>query len=136
MLAALALSGCASLTAFFDAQKEKHQTATGPVAATEAAPVRLVAAYTLEIEAPSDLRKLLQEHLDLARFQRTAEADRLNSVELDRLSSTTPAQAKSLLETEGYFNSHVTLSRKPASAGAAEEIRVAVDPGPRTQVSA
>ncbi len=133
VLAALALSGCAGLTTFFSGDKEAAKP-VGPVEAAASAP-RMVAAYTLEVDAPSDLRKLLLEHLDLARFQRTDEADRLSTVELDRLTSTTPNQAKSLLETEGYFNAHVVLSRTPAKAGAPERVHVAVEPGPQARVT-
>lgn len=141
LLAALALSGCASLTSYFggngDGNKQDDKTAekaVGPVEAAASAP-RPVANYQLEVDAPSNLRKLLQEHLDLARFQRTEQDERLSQVELDRLCSTTPAQARALLETEGFFNAHVELSRSPATAGAPERIVVKVEPGPQARVS-
>ena len=129
--AALTLTGCASLSRFFNAGEEKPAEVASPVADAASAP-RMVVAYDLEIDAPSDLRKLLLAQLDLARFQRTDEADRLSAVELDRLSTTTPAQARALLETEGYFNSQVVLSRKP---GTPEVVHVNVQPGPRTRIS-
>lgn len=121
----LSLSGCATVTGWFGEPK--------PVTASTAAPpaARKFANYVLTVEAPGELRDLLLEHLDLARFQRTEEAERLSSVELDRLSTTTPAQARALLETEGFFNAEVVLSREP---GTPETVRVQVKPGPQTRV--
>ncbi len=140
ILVALTLSGCAGLKNFFsggdDADGKRAEKAVGPVEAAASAPRRRLAAYTLEVDAPAAPKKLLIEHLDLARFQRTEESDRLSTVELDRLSSSTPAQARALLETEGYFNAHVVLTRRPATAGAPELVHVAVESGPQARVSA
>lgn len=132
MLLMLALlSGCASLSGLFgkDEDADEAGAGSGPAAEKQAAK-RLVAAYELKVEAPnSELRSLLGEHLDLARFQRTEESERLSSIELDRLIATTPAEAKSLLETAGYFNAEVTMARPTP-----EEVLVQVQPGPRARV--
>ena len=45
-----------------------------------------------------------------------------------------PAQARALLETEGYFNARVDARRDDASAPPV--VRIAVEPGPRTLVQA
>ena len=85
---ALLLAGCSSLP-FFSKKDDKP--------APEASADRAV--YSLEVEAPSDLRKLLQTYLDLARFQNAPATDSINTVELDRLAAAAPSQARTLLET-------------------------------------
>src|SRR6218665_1862516 len=121
LAATFLLSACASLGQLFS---------TEPAQAAKP-PVRTVVAYELEVEAPSEPRSLLMEHLDLARFQRTEESERLSAIELDRLAATTPAQGRGLLETLGFFNATVTLSR-PAE----NKVLVEVAPGPRAHITA
>jgi translocation and assembly module TamA len=116
LLAALLAAGCSTL----DASREPK-----PEAAPRAEP-----AYRLDIQAPdAALRTLLEQHLDLARF-RTAAAgtEAPTPAELDRLVAATPAQARALLETEGYFNADVRAERHDGG------FRVVVQPGPRTLV--
>ncbi len=118
------LGGCASFP--------KGGEANAPDA--PATPAR--AAYRLQVDAPEPLRKLLSEYLDLARFQSAPEADSIEGAELERLMRATPAQARELLETEGYFNAKVTV---PAATGGDDGlplVRVIVEPGPRPTVSA
>ncbi len=145
---ALALGGCASTG--------KGQAAAAPAAAASAPAGR--AEYRLEVLAPDALRPLLQNYLDLARFQNAPVADGITSAELDRLIAAAPAQVRSLLETEGYFNPTVKVGRVTAPAGntAVEYVgaianrltgssivadpntpllRVEVEPGPRVAVS-
>ena len=45
-----------------------------------------------------------------------------------------PAQARGLLETEGYFNADVKVTREDGPNGR-PLLRVAVNPGPRTTVA-
>lgn len=116
------LTGCSSLGRVLGRAEPK------PPAAAASAP-RPVVSYTLEIDAPSDLRALLSRHLDLARFQSADEADRLSAIELDRLVASTRVQALALLETEGYFNAEVEVAR----AGS-DRVTIAVKPGPRAAV--
>jgi translocation and assembly module TamA len=86
------------------------------------------------IEAPSALRDLLQRHLDLVRLGLFQPGDVAES-EWSRLIDATPAQARSLLQTEGYFNPQVLLQRIPGRAqGQADVVRLQVDPGVRAQV--
>ncbi len=92
------------------------------------------AQYRLEVDAPRPLKRLLAEHLDLARFRDAPASAGLTDEELDRLIATTPEQARALLGTEGYFNAQVRASREPAQAGQRPLVRVQVDPGPRTVV--
>ena len=96
--------------------------AVTPVAgdAAEDDPDGRLVTWNLEIDAPEELRPLLLQYLDLARFQRHGD-DRITRGELNRLLAATPAQARSLLETEGYFRADVHVS-------------AAVDPGLGPQV--
>ena len=128
-LALLGLSGCSTISGWLG--DEKPKAAAEAAATTAAANARKIANYELSVDAPGDSRALLMEHLDLARFQRTDVAERLSAVELDRLAATTPSQARTLLETEGFFNSEVVLSRE---AGPPEQVNVQVKTGPQTEV--
>jgi len=132
VLATVALSGCSTISGWLGDKKPEAEAATNSAAVAAAeANARKIANYELTVDAPGDSRALLMEHLDLARFQRTDVAEQLSAVELDRLAATTPAQARSLLETQGFFNSEVVLSRE---AGPSELVKVQVKTGPQTQV--
>jgi len=96
---AASLVGCSSLPFFGDKDKD----------AAQAEP--LITQYELEVDAPKPLDKLLLDYLDLGRFQKTPRVDAITSSELDRLAAAAPAQARALLETEGYFNATVTIAR-------------------------
>jgi translocation and assembly module TamA len=131
LLAALLLAGCASLGGILGRDEDE----AGKRAAGTAAegPTRVV--FVLELEAPQALRALLGEHLDLARFQRLPEDQALSAAELDRLAAAAPAQARALLETEGYFNPTLSLSHPAPQADGLARVRLVVEPGPRTQVA-
>jgi translocation and assembly module TamA len=98
----------------------------------EAEPPR-PAQFRLDVEAPSELRALLLQHLDLARLQYAAEADSLTRSEIDRLVAAASAQALSLLETEGYFNPIVKVQRVEDGAEP-PLLRMTVVPGPRAVI--
>jgi translocation and assembly module TamA len=112
----LALCGCAGLKKA--AGKDDRQAAAAP-------------AVRLQVEAPGELAALVERNLDLARLPALAPGVRLSDAELDRLIAVAPAQTRSLLETEGYFNADVKVERL---AGDPPTVRVAVDPGPRARV--
>jgi translocation and assembly module TamA len=123
------LSGCAALTS---------AAAPPGAAASAAAPTPTPtqrAEYRLDVQAPDELRRLLLNYLDLARFQNAPATEGINADELDRLMRAAPAQARELLETEGYFNATVTLP-PVTREGELPLVRVIVEPGPRTTVSA
>jgi translocation and assembly module TamA len=112
-----------------------------PDAGRRAAP----AAWRVEVDAPSDLRDLLSRHLDVARYRAQVgpqtDADNtaapvMTQGELRRLVATTPAQARQLLETEGYFAAQVRATLTPAaSPGDEAVVQVQVEPGPQSVVS-
>lgn len=98
-------------------------------------PVDAPAVYSLDIQVEDDTRdnrlaKLLGQHLDIARYRASKAA--LSRVELARLAAAAPAQAETLLETEGYFNAKARVER---DADDASRIRLLVAPGPVTRVA-
>ena len=123
---ALVASGCANfaLPGFGAAKADAAATA-------ETAEVTV---FQLDVRAPEPLRKLLLRHLDLARFQSAPAADSITPSELERLLRAAPAQARALLETEGYFNAEVGVSREPVEAGL-PRLRMVVTPGARSRVA-
>lgn len=122
VLAALVCAGCSLLPQ----RPAAEASAPAPSAPVDANPD--VAAYSLVIEAPDDARALLERWLDLARFRDSSGADALTSAELDRLVALAPAQARTLLETEGWFTPTVRARRDGVT------VRVTVDPGPRARI--
>ncbi len=120
------LGGCANLSAWLP-----KPASEGAAAGVVRNPDR--ADYRIEVVAPAELRTLLITYLDLSRFQNAPETDGITASELDRLIVAAPAQARSLLETEGYFNAEVSVG-KVATAGSAPLVQVQVTPGPRAVV--
>lgn len=106
--------------------------ASGDPAAAATGP----ALIDLQVDAPGTLQRLLATQLDLARLTRVEGSDAISDTELARLIAAAPAQARSLLETEGYFEPVVQVHREPpASPDGLPRVRVSVDPGPRVRVS-
>jgi translocation and assembly module TamA len=94
----------------------------------------------VQIDAPDELKRLLDTHLDLARLVRVASGEvnePISESELRRLENATPAQARALLATEGYMAAQVRTQREDGEGVTARpRVRVLVEPGVRTQVSA
>jgi translocation and assembly module TamA len=88
--------------------------------------------YKVQIDASRQLEKLLEENLDLVRFQGNA---KMSMDQLQRLVKITPDQAKTLLETEGYYSAKVTAGLD-TKGGGNPVVRVIVDPGPAVEVGA
>ena len=122
-LLSFALAGCASLPFFGDKDDDSGE---------EREP--LVAQYDIEVEAPDPLKTLLLDYLDVSRFQKAPRSEAVTSTELDRLAAQVPAQAKTLLETEGYFSAEVTIARSDPP-GALPLLKIVVVPGPRVAVT-
>lgn len=91
--------------------------------------------WQLKVQAPGDLKALLERHLDLARYAEAANRDPAQAIsrsELRRLVAATPAQARELLEAQGYFNAQVTAEL--GSERDKPEVQIQVNPGPLTRV--
>ena len=91
-------------------------------------------AFTLEVDAPKEVRELLEKHLELKRFQYQADLQRR---ELTRLLGATDANVRDLIGTLGYFSPTVTVELKdtPDSTEAPRQVKVNVDPGPATTIA-
>ena len=119
---ALALSGCSLLS------KKEEEPADPAAAAATGKP-----AFTLEVEAPKEIRELLEKHLELKRFQHQSDLQRR---ELTRLLGATDANVRDLIGTLGYFSPTVTVEVKetPDSEEAPRTVTVNVEPGPQTVI--
>ena len=117
------LAGCASVPFFGKDADADARTPTEPQ----------VALYELEVRAPGSLRQLLLDYLDLSRFQKAPASEAITPAELERLAAAAPAQARSLLETEGYFDADVKVTRRDVPGGL-PRVEVDVLPGPRVVV--
>ncbi len=128
------LSGCAVLA---PPSKPQAAAATDQTAGAAADAPATGARWAVRVEAPDRLAALLQQHLDIARLPALAGDEPVPDAELSRLLDATPTQVRELLQTEGFFAPQVRLARERDEAtagGAAERIRVIVEPGPRTRI--
>lgn len=112
LLAAALLGGCAALQP--PPSPEPGQVPVSPLRVT--------------VEAPDPLDELLQRHLDLARLSTFTGSERVEEAELARLLAAAPAQARELLQTEGYFDARVEASRD------GDAVTVRVRPGERVRI--
>ena len=132
VLALLLLHGCALLPAGM----RPGPPATEPLQlleGREAGPRSL--GVRIDIEAPADLKALLERHLDLVRLGRIAR-DEVDDTEWTRLIDAAPAQVRQLLLTEGYVAPKVMLQRQPGrSSGQPDVVLLQVDPGQRARIS-
>ena len=116
--AALLLSGCSLLS-----PKDKEAEAMG--IDTSGPP-----AFTLEVDAPKQVRALLEQHLELKRFRHQPDLQRR---ELTRLLGATDANVRELIGTLGYFSPTVTVELTDTpEEDAPRKVVVKVDPGPPT----
>jgi translocation and assembly module TamA len=100
-----------------------------PGVATPEPPSRAIA-YTVRIDAPRNLRSLLEDNLDLMRWRGNP---RLDLEQLQRLVRSTPDEVKTLIATEGYYSPKVSAGID--TSGGEPVARIIVDPGPAVKVS-
>ncbi|QBE63236.1 autotransporter assembly complex protein TamA [Pseudoduganella lutea] len=100
-----------------------------------AAPLALYAAeglqYNVRVNAPGDLDDLLEENLDLLKYRGNPRTD---IEQLRRMVRTTPAQANTLLATEGYYSPTVNVQLD--ESGTSPQVTVDVTPGEPVLVGA
>jgi len=101
-------------------------------AAAPADAVRPGTVPRLVVDAPGPLKDLLTKYLDLARAITLPDAATVSDAEWSRLIAATPAQARALLQPQGYFSAQAQVSRE---AGPPPLVRLQVDTGPVTAVS-
>lgn len=80
--------------------------------------------YQVQIDAPADLKALLEQNLELIRWRGNA---RVDAEQLQRLYRQTPEEIKALLETEGYYSA--AIAPQIEQQGAAWQVRLHVTPG-------
>ncbi|MFM7533430.1 MAG: autotransporter assembly complex protein TamA, partial [Rubrivivax sp.] len=137
---AMLLPGCAWLPAAGGPAAERAGLAGGAAQAS-AGPAGLagpgttgVAAVRVDVEAPPELKALLERHLDLVRLAQISRAEVVGDSELARLVEAAPEQVRELAATEGYFTPRVTIERSPAAGREPERVRLQLEPGPPTRI--
>lgn len=120
----LLLSGCSLLPS-----KEKSHDAQA-VASISDNP-----SFTLKVEAPDDVRTLLEKHMELQRFRQQPDLQRR---ELSRLLGAADRNIRNLIGTLGYFSPTIALEIQDAPEESDERfvVIVRVEPGPPAQISA
>lgn len=111
---ALLAGGCASLS-----DTEAQAAAPEP---------SRVATLQVQIDAPDALAALLTRHLDIVRLSTLEGEDTVSELELSRLIAAAPAQARELLQTEGYFDPELRIARD------GDRVRLTVRPGERARI--
>lgn len=131
---AMLLGGCSLLTPAPDGNGD----GTGPRAPSGPP------AFQLIVEAPAPLKSLIEKNLDLARLRLATAGEPIAGDELTRLLDAAPAQARRLLETEGYFNAQVEVTAMdplpvaadaPVPAAAADAASAPAPAVPRVKVT-
>ncbi|HEY5579708.1 MAG TPA: outer membrane protein assembly factor, partial [Rhodoferax sp.] len=128
MLAAVMLAGAPTWL------RAQETTSSAPVAASTpdvpASPAQ--SAFELTIEAPDEIRELLQRHLELLRYRALTD---LSDSELTRLLLDADQNARELVATLGYFSPDIKFEQKASSSGAATRLlTLNVVPGEPTLV--
>jgi translocation and assembly module TamA len=133
LAAALLGGGCASLRGA--AAVDPAADPADPAARASAQVPETMSGVRLEIDAPNELRTLLERHLDLVRLGRISREE-VDDSEWSRLIDAAPVQVRELLQTEGYFQPVVTMEREGRGAdGQPELVRLRVQPGERARIS-
>lgn len=103
--------------------------ATGQAPAISAAEF----SFDIRIDAPEEVRGLLERHLQLQRYREVSDLD---TRELERLLVLAREDATELLGTLGYFEPQLELRQEAGDGGQRPVIVLRVNPGPATQVRA
>jgi translocation and assembly module TamA len=89
-------------------------------------------AFDVSIEAPEEIKQLLQQHLELLRYRALAD---LSDSELDRLLSAAEQNTRELVATLGYFSPEIHIDRLALSSAASNrQARLSVAPGAPARV--
>lgn len=93
-------------------------------------PLCAQAAYKVQFDAPRELESLLEDNLELVRYQ---DRDDLSEAQVDFLIATVPEQIAKLLATEGYFSAETKVETSTESGR--RTVMLTVVPNKRTMVS-
>jgi translocation and assembly module TamA len=111
------------------AQEAVTNPAQDPVRDPAQAEAKTGLHYNVRIDAPRNLRELLENNLDLMRWRGNA---RMDIEQLQRLVRLAPEQVKTLIATEGYYTPQVSAGLD--TSGATPVVRVIVETGPAVEV--
>lgn len=101
-------------------------TPRGAVGTTQAQPE--VTAFDIEVKAPTEVRELLERHLELRRYRAVTDLD---EAELARLIVLAERNVRNLVGTLGYFSPRISITREGTEQR--PNIVVAVEPGEFTR---
>ncbi len=128
-VAVMGFSGCALLGGAPAAAAPGAASEAGLAAAPAAPPDKQ--GLRIEIEAPDDLKLLLERFLDIVRLGKLARAE-VDDAEWSRLLDAAPTQVKDLLQTEGYFAPKIQLVPDSEQGNL---VRLRIDPGQRARIA-
>ena len=90
-------------------------------------------AFTLAIDAPDDVREMLERNLDVLRYRDLVD---LSDSELARLLLAAEQDARELVATLGYFSPTITVEPPVSASGAVSRtLQLRVEPGEPTVIS-
>lgn len=87
--------------------------------------------YDVDIDAPEEIKTLLEKNLDLIRWRGNEQID---STQLKRLYRNTPDEIRQLVETEGYYSPVIEMEMQEREDGHSR-ILIHVDPGKLVRVA-
>jgi len=118
--------------AFLNAQTLPTQAVPVSPVNTRPSAAPTLAAFDLSIEAPDEIRQLLQQHLELLRYRALTD---LSDSELDRLLTSAEQNTRELVATLGYFAPDIRIERLPPGGVARNrQVKLSVAPGMPTRV--
>jgi len=88
-------------------------------------------AFTLQIDAPDDIKAALERHLELQRYRVLAD---LSDAEIQSLMLAAQQDATELIATLGYFSPTIQIRLEAATPQTPRRIRIEVQAGPETRV--
>ena len=104
-----------------------------PSTAPSESPQPSANSFDIRVEAPEDIKDLLERHLQLQRFRAVTD---LEDAELARLMVLAETDVRQLVGTLGYFSPDVQVSRSPVSTPPTKPtILVKVEPGLATRTA-
>lgn len=129
---ALATSAASYTSTDAAAEQAAPEASAAPDSAER--PARSGASFAIRIQAPADIRSLVNRFLELRRYQQVPDLD---NAELLRLLEMSETQIRSLLATQGYFTPQIeqTLRADATQAGGVPQVDINIDPGARTHIS-
>lgn len=131
-LALLLLAGVPGLLLAQDLPANPTPVALSIAPMATPTPAPAAPAFMLDIQAPAEIRELLERHLELLRYRELSD---LNDSELARLLSAAEQNTRELVATLGYFSPDIQFEQQPISSAAPTRLlKLTVAPGEPTVV--